>query len=176
MRKERTGFYIGRFQPVHKGHVYAASYVLEKVNELIIGIGSAQYSHDLENPFTAGERVTMLRLALDESHIDRRLYSIIPIPDTHVHSIWVAQIVSYAPKFNIVFTNDSLSSELLREADFKVKRIPFLRRDKLNATSVREKILNGESWEALVPRSVATYIKAIHGVKRIRELAKTDRS
>ncbi|MCX8176649.1 MAG: adenylyltransferase/cytidyltransferase family protein, partial [Candidatus Bathyarchaeota archaeon] len=72
-----VGFYIGRFQPVHNGHIYAIRYALGRVKELIIGIGSAQFSHEVENPFTAGERFTMLRLGLDEVKIDRRTYSII---------------------------------------------------------------------------------------------------
>ncbi|RLI24812.1 MAG: nicotinamide-nucleotide adenylyltransferase, partial [Candidatus Hecatellales archaeon] len=123
-----VGFYIGRFQPVHNGHVYAVKYALERVDELIIGIGSAQFSHEPENPFTAGERLTMLRLALDEAGVDRRLYTIIPIPDTQVHSVWVAQVLAYTPKFNVVFTNDPLSRQLFAEAGFKVEGIKFYRR------------------------------------------------
>lgn len=170
-----VGFYIGRFQPVHKGHVYAVKYILERVNELIIGIGSAQFSHEPENPFTAGERFTMLRLALDEAGIDRKLYVVVPIPDTQVHSIWVAQVLAYTPKFDVVFTNDPLSRQLFAEANFKVEGIKFYRRAQYSATYVRRQILNGENWEDLVPRAVARYIREIGGVERIRNLAKTDK-
>ena len=174
MEKESVGFYVGRFQPVHKGHIYAIKYALGKVKELIIGIGSAQFSHEIENPFTAGERFTMLRLGLDEAKIDRKLYSIIPIPDTQIHSLWVAQVVAYTPKFTVAFTNDPLSSQLLFEAGFKVESIPLLEREKYNATNIRVKMLNGESWEELVPSTVAEFIKKINGVERIRKLAQTD--
>lgn len=170
-----VGFYIGRFQPVHKGHVYAIKYVLDRVDELIIGVGSAQFSHELDNPFTAGERITMLRLALDEAGVDRRLYSIIPIPDTQVHSVWVAQVLAYTPKFDVVYTNEPLSRQLFLEAGFKVYGIKFYRRKIYTATNVRDKILNGKNWESLVPPSVAEYIKRIGGVERIRNLAKLDK-
>ncbi|MEM3079801.1 MAG: adenylyltransferase/cytidyltransferase family protein, partial [Thermoproteota archaeon] len=50
------GLFIGRFQPFHLGHLKAVEYIINRVDEVIIGIGSAQYSHTLENPFTAGER------------------------------------------------------------------------------------------------------------------------
>ena len=150
-------------------------YILGRVDELIIGIGSAQFSHEPENPFTAGERFTMLRLALDEAGIDRRLYAIIPVPDTQVHSIWVSQVLAYMPKFDVVFTNDPLSRQLFMEAGFQVEGISFLERERYAATHVREKILNGENWEELVPASVAQYIKRIGGVDRIRNLAKTDK-
>ena len=174
LKKWKVGLYIGRFQPVHKGHIHAIKYALDKVEELIIGIGSAQFSHDLENPFTAGERFTMLRLGLDENNVDRNVYSIIPIPDTKVHSLWVAQVVAYTPHFEVVFTNDPLSSELFLEAGYNVEGIPYLNREIYNATHVREKILSGENWEDLVPKNVVEFIKQIRGVKRIRDLAKTD--
>ncbi|MEM3736836.1 MAG: nicotinamide-nucleotide adenylyltransferase [Candidatus Bathyarchaeia archaeon] len=171
----RVGFYIGRFQPPHKGHIHAILYALGKVEELIIGIGSAQYSHEPMNPFTTGERFAMLRLALDEAGIDRGRYIIIHIPDTGTHSVWVAHLKSLTPQFDVVFSNDPLTSRLLKESGFIVERIPFLQRDKFNATLVREKILNGENWEDLVPSSVAAFIKKIGGVERVRELTYSDK-
>jgi len=36
-------------------------------------------------------------------------------------------------------------------------------------------MLENNKWEELVPRTVAEFIKKIDGVKRIRDLAKTDK-
>ena len=55
------GLYVGRFQPFHLGHLGAIKEVLKEVDELAIVIGSAQYSHNPSNPFTAGERLVMIR-------------------------------------------------------------------------------------------------------------------
>lgn len=176
MESRGVGFYIGRFQPVHKGHIYAVNHILKKVKELIIGIGSAQFSHEIENPFTAGERFTMLRLGLDENNIPRGNYWIIPIPDTQIHSLWVAQVIAFTPRFDVAFTNDPLSSELLREAHIPVKKIPLMNRNAYSATVVRQKMLNGESWEELTPKSVARFISKVRGVERIRGLAKSDQT
>ncbi|MFQ5998233.1 MAG: nicotinamide-nucleotide adenylyltransferase [Candidatus Bathyarchaeia archaeon] len=175
-KKLGVGLYIGRFQPPHKGHVHAIKHALGMVKELLVGIGSAQYSHEFNNPFTVGERFTMLRLALDSSGIDRRRYTILPVPDTDVHSIWVAQIRANMPKFEIIFTNEPLTRRLLEEDGFQVKGIPFFDRKKWNATSVRDRILKNESWIQFVPRQVAHYIKQIGGVQRIRELSGTDKA
>ncbi len=60
------GLLIGRFQPFHKGHLYVIGKIAEEVDEIIIGIGSAQKSHCLDNPFTAGERLMMIKKALLE--------------------------------------------------------------------------------------------------------------
>ena len=49
--------YIGRFQPFHKGHLKILQKLAKKYDEIIIGIGSSQYSNTLENPFTSEERI-----------------------------------------------------------------------------------------------------------------------
>lgn len=173
---KKVGFYIGRFQPPHKGHVHAVRYCLDRVEELIIGIGSSQFSHEATDPFTTAERFQMLRLALQDANIDRRRYDLLPVPDTNMHHIWVAQLTSYIPKFDVVYSNDPLSGRLLRESGFSVERIPFLDRRKFNATLVRNRILMGQNWKELVPSSVAKFIRQIGGVERIRELAETDKA
>jgi nicotinamide-nucleotide adenylyltransferase len=62
----RRAFYIGRFQPFHLGHYSVITSIARDVDELVIGIGSAQKSHEPKNPFTAGERVMMIRHALKD--------------------------------------------------------------------------------------------------------------
>ena len=61
------------------------------------------------------------------------------------------------------------------EAGFEVRPIPFFKRDIYSATEVRRRMLSGGAWEELVPRSVAEFIRAIGGVERLRDLAKSDR-
>ncbi|MGA3854978.1 adenylyltransferase/cytidyltransferase family protein, partial [Bacillus pumilus] len=72
------GFIIGRFQPFHKGHLEVIKKIAEEVDEIIIGIGSAQKSHTLENPFTAGERILMITQSLKDYDLT---YYPIPIKD-----------------------------------------------------------------------------------------------
>ena len=47
MEKVR-GILIGRMQPVHNGHIEVIKKTLEEVDEIVIGIGSAQKSHELK--------------------------------------------------------------------------------------------------------------------------------
>ena len=169
------GLYVGRFQPFHLGHLHAIKYVLSEVDEVVIVIGSAQHSHQLNNPFTAGERLTMVRKALDEAQIRPSKYWIIPIRDMHVHMMWVAEVKGYTPKFDSVYTNESLTRRLFMEAGFSIKSIPFNKRNIYLATEIRERMMKDKSWTELVPKSVAEYIKKIDGVKRLQDLAKTDR-
>ena len=171
----KRGLFVGRFQPIHKGHVKAIKDILKQVDELVIVIGSAQYSHRADNPFTVGERITMIRKALEDEDIPLARCWIIPVPDVHIHMIWVAEVVGYTPRFDIVFTNEPLTRRLLIEAGFKVKPVPFYKRKIYSATEIRERMLNNKSWEELVPESAAQFIKEIGGIERIQDLAKTDK-
>ncbi len=170
-----TALYIGRFQPFHLGHLEAICHILRKVDTLIIGVGSAQYSHTPENPFTAGERIAMIRLALDEAGISASKYYIIPIEDVNIHSLWVAQVRSLTPNFDTVFSNEPLTSTLFGEAGYVVESIPYFSRAEYSATAVRKRIVTGERWESLVPRSIVEYILKIHGIERIKALTQSDK-
>ena len=66
MKKVTRGLLIGRMQPVHNGHIQIIEKTLNFVDEVVIGIGSAQLSHELKDPFTAGERIMMMTQALDD--------------------------------------------------------------------------------------------------------------
>jgi len=171
----KRGVFVGRFQPFHNGHLKAMEDILKKVDELVIVVGSSQYSHRVNNPFTAGERITMIRQALEEEGIQPSRYWIVPVPDTHVHVIWVSQVLGYTPKFDVVYTNDPLTRRLFVESGFKVKPVPFYEREVYSATEIRKRMMDGENWEELVPKGVAQVINEIGGVERLRDLAKTDK-
>ena len=126
--------FIGRFQPFHKGHLAMVKKILETSDEIVIGIGSAQYSHTGENPFTAGERFEMIKRSLDEEGIHD--YHIVPIPDTHVHSVWVSHVKSLVPAFDTVVTNSDLVVRLFREHGLKVELLDL-------------RTLNPYDWESI---------------------------
>jgi len=165
---------VGRFQPFHTGHLHAVRYALEKVEELCILVGSADKSHQLDNPFTAGERVYMIKAALEEAGIDCKRVLIIPLPDSSAHSLWVASVKAAVPKFDVIFSNDPLTRRLFQEEGFTVLDIPFYVRSTFSATEVRRRMLKGEPWEELVPKVVAKIICELGGVDRLRQLSQRD--
>src|SRR4030067_801704 len=123
------GLYVGRFQPFHLGHLEAIKEVLKTVDELVIVIGSAKYSHDSNNPFTAGERLVMVRRALTEAGKVYSRLGVVPVPDVHLHMLWVSALEGYPPRFNTVFSNEPLTRRLFTEAGYKVKNIQFFERE-----------------------------------------------
>jgi len=168
------GLFVGRFQPFHNGHLEAIRYILEKVDELIIVVGSAQHSHTDTNPFTAGERITMIRLALNEAKIESSKYYVIPVPDVTMHSTWLAELKSYVPSFDVVYSNEPLTRRLVKEANGRIESVPMIKREIYWATEIRRRMLLGEDWSDLVPKDVADFIEQISGVERIKDLLKKD--
>jgi nicotinamide-nucleotide adenylyltransferase len=171
----KRGLFVGRFQPFHLGHLAAIKDVLKEVDELVIVIGSAQYSHNLNNPFTAGERLVMVRKALEEAGMDYSRVWVVPVPDAHLHMMWVSALEGYTPPFDVVYSNEPLTRRLFIEAKYRVKSIRFHERKLYSSTEIRERMLKEESWEKLVPKGVAVFIKEIDGVNRLRDLTKSDK-
>ncbi|MEM3536424.1 MAG: nicotinamide-nucleotide adenylyltransferase [Candidatus Bathyarchaeia archaeon] len=171
----RRGLFVGRFQPFHLGHLSAIKDALKEVDELVIVVGSAQYSHRLNDPFTAGERLVMIRRALEEARIDCSRVWVVPVPDVHLHMMWVSAVEGYTPSFDVVYSNEPLTRRLFMEAGYKVKAIRFHERKLYSSTKVRERMLKDESWEKLVPKSVAAFIKEIDGINRLRDLTRSDK-
>jgi nicotinamide-nucleotide adenylyltransferase len=164
-------FYIGRFQPYHFGHHAVITRIAEEVDELVIGIGSAQKSHEATDPFTAGERVLMLYNALE--HLPIRHY-VLPIEDVRYNSIWVHHVASRTPRFDVVYSNNPLVIQLFREAGFCVKESPLYIRERYSGTEIRRRMIAGEKWEHLVPKPVVEAIKDFGGVTRLRNVSASD--
>lgn len=172
----KRGLYVGRFQPFHLGHLDAIRQVLRRIDELVIVIGSAQYSHTLRDPFTAGERLVMVRTALSEADIAGECFWVVPVPDVHLHMMWVSSLEGYTPRFDVVFSNEPLTRRLFVEAGYEVKAIKLYQRKLYSSTFIREKMANNEKWMNLVPKSTAAFIRQIDGINRIRDLTKTDKA
>jgi nicotinamide-nucleotide adenylyltransferase len=170
-----NGLFIGRFQPFHKGHLATVKFALEKVEQLVIVVGSAQKSHEPRNPFTAGERIRMIKESLDsDGETDVRRILIIPVPDTDVHALWTHQVDMLVPKYDVVFANDLFTLMLFQEKGIKALEAPLYRRDEMKATEIRKKMSAEEIWEDLVPIPVSKVIKEINGVERVKALSRRD--
>ncbi len=163
------GLYVGRFQPFHLGHLKAIYDCLDRVQELIIAIGSAQLNHEPNNPFTIGERILMINTALTDAEIDPKRWQLIPILDARVHDAWTSWVETLVPEYEIVFTNDPLTARLFRAKQVLVEEISLLDRKIFSATEVRRRIASNEDWKKLVPPSVARIIEKVGGVSRIGE-------
>lgn len=163
---------VGRFQPFHLGHLEAVRRIVDAGESLLLGIGSAQVSHTLANPFTAGERWRMIEAALAAEGVEG--VHVVPIPDVNRNAVWVAHVRSLLPPFQVFYSNNALPAQLFREAGVEVRPIPFVKRDEFSGTDIRRRIGAGEPWEVAVHPEVARIVREIHGVERLRALALDD--
>ena len=97
--------FIGRFQPLHNGHIKIIQEASKKYSEIIIGIGSSQYGHTIENPFTNDERKIMIERSLN--NIGVKNYKIVFIPDIHNPPKWVDHVLSIISDFDEVISNNN---------------------------------------------------------------------
>ncbi len=165
------GFYIGRFQPYHDGHHRMVETIAEEVDELVLGIGSAGDSHSRHDPFTAGERIMMITKSLVDS--DLVTYAV-PIEDLDRNAVWVSHVRSMSPAFDVAYSNNPLVIQLFEEAGVEVRQSPMFNREELEGTEVRERMIRGGDWEALVPEAVAEVVEEIDGVRRIQRVSQSD--
>ncbi len=167
----RRGFYIGRFQPYHNGHQSVLERIACSADEIVIGVGSAQLSHTVANPFTAGERVLMLTRSLEGLGCP---FYVIPIEDIQRNALWVAHVRSMTPPFDTVYSSNPLVMQLFSEAGMDVQSPDMYERQTHSGTAIRQRMLNGEPWEHLVPPAVVDVIREIHGVERLQRIAGSD--
>jgi nicotinamide-nucleotide adenylyltransferase len=167
----KRGFYIGRFQPYHNGHQSVLEHIAGKVDEIVIGVGSAQLSHQVDNPFTAGERVLMITRSL--ASLECPFY-VIPIEDIQRNALWVAHLRSMTPPFDTCYSSNPLVVRLFSEAGINVQSTAMYKRETLSGTEIRRRMLNNEPWKTLVPPPVVQVLKEIDGVRRLRQIAGDD--
>jgi len=159
------GLIVGRFQPLHKGHLAAIREALRKCDELIVVIGSAEDSHTERNPFTAGERFQMLLSSLTSKERSRIL--IVPVRDLNRFSLWVSHVESHLPPFDVVFSNSDLTRSLFSHAGYKVQRTKAYNPKEYSATEIRRRIASNEKWKDLVPEPVARMLEAMDARQRL---------
>ena len=160
--------FIGRFQPFHLGHLAMITYC--NTDLLYIGVGSSQYHHTLENPFTFDERKTMIDLSLQNS-FDRK-YDIYAIPDIHDPPHWVSHVEQILPPFTSVITNNDFTAELFKEKGYHINQPGLVKRTTYAGKTIRKYMIENNDWHHLVPNHVSSYLERINAVDRIQKLHK----
>ena len=111
MSKKRFKYliFIGRFQPVHNGHIKVILEALKLSERLIIICGSAHKPRTIKNPWTVTERWNMIRLALSEhlkkDDLDRIMFSY-SYDQWYNDNAWVTEIQKTVKTLSTVEDSD----------------------------------------------------------------------
>ncbi|MCC6060654.1 MAG: nicotinamide-nucleotide adenylyltransferase [Desulfurococcaceae archaeon] len=171
LRRFRRALLFGRFQPFHRGHVGIARWALGEAgfDEIVFLVGMASENYTPRNPFTAGERIEMIRLSLRDEGIplDKAITATIHTLETSVGS--VHYVLSYVPRVEVILTRNPVISRIFMDAGIKVVQPPLFNREEWRGEVIRGKIARGDSsWREAVTPSTAEFIEEIGGVERIR--------
>ena len=163
-----NGLLIGRFQPFHLGHLAALRFALPKVDKLWLGLGSSNKPMEKNNPFSVDERKKMILSSIEDS-IKNKI-SIFPIPDLDDHVKWIQNIDTIVPDYEIIFSNDPMTEHLYSKRNVQVIAIPFLKRDQLSGTRLRDLIKSDQKWDDLVPEGTKILLENLDAKNRLKIL------
>jgi bifunctional NMN adenylyltransferase/nudix hydrolase len=183
-RQFDVAVYLGRFQPLHNGHLAVLRKALEVADHVIVVLGSAHKAPDVKNPFNEIERKVMVRGALrDTTPEDYQRVSVVGVRD-HLYSdaLWITDVQQAVGsvlrmigkdaggRVTIVGHPKDRSSAYLDEfPQWQLTHVPLY--ENLHATDVRERYFTGADWAALVPPKVALQLAAFKGSDAYHRLA-----
>jgi len=174
----KTGLFIGRFQPLHKGHIDIIKKILKENKQIIIVVGSAEKNYVPENPMTAGERVLLIDETLKAEHINPSRYCIIPVRNIDNYALWVDHLNLYVPPYNAIYTGSPIVKACYEGAQSKHKLIKIKRTRPVSGTAIRLSMLaetpnKTKDWEKMVPKKTAELLKKLGLPKRIKQIQET---
>ncbi|CAN7208290.1 bifunctional nicotinamide-nucleotide adenylyltransferase/Nudix hydroxylase [Acidovorax sp. LjRoot117] len=137
-----TAIYIGRFEPVHTGHLALLQRALDSARNVIVVVGSAWQARSPKNPFTWQEREAMLHEALPAA--DRARVRVLPVRDYYNEAVWVqavrrgvAEIAGADANIGLVgHFKDATSSYLSAFPGWQLIHVE--RQGRIDATAIRD--------------------------------------
>ncbi len=164
----KKGLVLGRFQPFHLGHLNLIQTVLNDKKEPLICIGSAQYAHTKDNPFTVKERKDMIQLIMDELNCN---YTIYEIPDINNYDKYVSHLEEFVPKFDTVYSGNKLVQRLFKNAGYKIVIPEMINREVWEGAAIRQAMTEGDEWEVAIPPQIVSMIRDLNVIERLKNLA-----
>ncbi len=163
---------IGRFQPVHNGHLALLRAALAEAPRVIVLLGSAHQARSPRHPFSWTERAEMLTLALTEA--ERARVEVVPLRDLYDETRWVQAVraavqqrVGNGDVTLVGHFKDATSDYLRRFAPWKLLSLP--RQHRVDATDLRAALFEAEpqdldgvlaSWVDQVPPGTRAFVQA----------------
>lgn len=158
---------VARFKPVHLGNAAVLRGLLHHAHFALIGIGSSN-KYDIENPFTVGETIDMIRRVL----VGYDHYKLIEVPDLGDGVRWREMVHKLFGPIDVFVTANAYVYSLMREVYptmHPVRLVPKSERTSLTGTAVRLAMAReGDEWAKLLPPCVADYMREHGLIERFR--------
>jgi nicotinamide-nucleotide adenylyltransferase len=181
MKKYRTGLLIGRFQPLHLGHIWLINHALQFVDSLIIGVGSVSIQ-DEDNPFSYEERKKMIEKIIEKDPAfakatadEERIIKIVPLDDFYDDQLWFNNVIKLSGKIDVVVGNNEWTNKIFEKKGYHILRVGYYRRYIYEGERIRKLMKNPPSprlptsprlrwtsrrarWEERVPKCLIDFL------------------
>lgn len=138
--------YVGRFQPIHRGHRTFLEEAADEVDAHIVGVGNGRAVETVENLFTAGER----RSFIQSSNADTKSTAFgVPIDDSTRYAIWPAHKAAMATPLGVGYSNNPFIRQRFGETGHEGGRL--VNRTESHGRAIREGVIAGDPWRDRVP-------------------------
>ena len=166
-----TAILIGRFQPVHNGHLALLRDALAAAHQVVVVLGSAHAARSPRNPFTWQEREALLRGALPEAERARLL--VLPVRDYFDEPRWARAVQAGVHALLTQHSNTASPQKICLVGHFKDPSSGYLRsfpawplralprQGGTDATALRDMYFGGAPANALaeqVPHAVVAFL------------------
>lgn len=128
---------LGRFQPLHRGHIHLLKQAFAISQKVTIGIGSAN-TIDEDNPFTAQQRRQMLLKTLQRENLLDRISNIVFVNDfLEDDSIWFQNTMHTVGQVDGVVGNNDWVNGIFRQNGLPAISTPLLQRGVYEGRKIR---------------------------------------
>lgn len=116
-QSSKNALIIGRFQPIHKGHLNLIKRYSMAGYFIKIAIGSSDKKFEKDNPLTAEERENLIKKALKENSIKN--YKIYHVPDIKSDKSYVSHVLKIVGSINTILTGNPYILKLFLKKNAK---------------------------------------------------------
>ncbi|MFB6144900.1 MAG: adenylyltransferase/cytidyltransferase family protein [Candidatus Nanohaloarchaea archaeon] len=139
--------FLGRFQPLHRGHAHVIDEYREEFDEFRLIVGSADKKRTEKNPLSFEERKNLIHDCYPDIEV-------IALEDTEKdedgNREWAGNLEEL--DLDVIITQNELVKSILAEhTDMEVIEQEFHDKDIYSGTEVRRRIKSKEEWRYLTP-------------------------
>lgn len=149
----KSGLLIGRFQPLHFGHIHLIHESLKQIEMLQIGVGSAQdyQIHSDDNPFSYELREQMLKEMIRHENLENRIKSVIPLIDDPDDDVWREIVLKQTGPVDVVVSNNDWVNGIFNRVNIPTLSIPLYKRDLYEGKKIREVLKDSKKYHEYMP-------------------------
>lgn len=178
MTKEyRFGIYIGRFQPFHLGHLQTLQQALERVDQIILILGSHRVAPDIRNPWSSQERIEMIKSCIPPQDLKRIHF--LPVRDwLYSDNLWLSAVQQQVFEITQGSSSVALLGHRKDASSYYLSLFPqwdFIETGNyqgLNSTQIRQAYFDGDApaYQDRIPAGIKDFLETFQKSDRYHSL------